>query len=152
MGKKIITSNTRSKSKPLLKALSDFILKKRSGKRHQSAHLITGKQGEKVAANYLKKNGYKIVDRNYHCKFGEIDIIALEGDILTFIEIKTRGSREYIPPEFTVTKHKQSKIKRSASHYLGRHNIENRDCRFDIVAITMEKGKKDIVLYKNAFS
>ena len=77
MGKKIITSNTRSKSKPLLKTLSDFILKKRHSNRHQSAHLITGKHGEKIAANYLKKNGYKIVDRNYHCKFGEIDIIAL---------------------------------------------------------------------------
>ena len=152
MGKKIITSYTRSKSKPLLKTLGDFILKKSSGNRRQSAHLITGKQGEKVAANYLKKNGYKIVDRNYHCKFGEIDIIALEGDLLTFIEIKTRSSREHIPPEFTVTKHKQSKIKRSALHYLGKHGIENRDCRFDIVAITLEKGKKDIVLYKNAFS
>jgi|TARA_B100000959_G_scaffold183119_1_gene191430 putative endonuclease len=152
MGKKIITSNTSSKSKPLLKTLSDFILKKRIGRAHQSAHLTTGKQGEKVAANYLKKNGYKILDRNYHCKFGEIDIIALEGDILTFIEIKTRSSREHIPPEFAVTKHKQSKIKRSACHYLGKHCIENRDCRFDIVAITMEKGKKDIVLYKNAFS
>jgi len=80
--------------------------------------LITGKKGVKIAANYLIKNGYKIVDRNYHCKFGEIGIIALEGDILTFIEIKTRSSREYIPSEFAVTKHKQSKIKRSAAHYL----------------------------------
>lgn len=152
MGKKIITSNTRSKSKSLLKTLSDFILQKRRSKRHQSAHLITGKQGEKIAANYLKKNGYKIVERNYHCKFGEIDIIALNKDILSFIEIKTRSSREHIPPEFAVTKHKQDKIKRSAALYLGKHGIENRDCRFDIVAITLEKGKKDIVLYKNAFS
>ena len=140
MGKKIITSNTRSKSKPLLRTLSDFILKKRHSNRHQSAHLITGKHGEKIAANYLKKNGYKIVDRNYHCKFGEIDIIALEGNILTFIEIKTWSSREYIPPEFAVIKHKHSKIKRRAAHYLGKHGIENRDCRFDIVAITREKG------------
>ena len=152
MGKKIITSNTKSKSKPLLKALSDFILKKSRSKRRQSAHLITGKQGEKIAANYLKKNGYKIVERNYHCKFGEIDIIALNRDILSFIEIKTRSSREHIPPELTVTKHKQDKIKRSAAHYLGKHGIENRYCRFDIVAITLEKGGKDIVLYKNAFS
>ena len=152
MGKKIITSSSSSKSKSILKTLGDFITKKRISRGHQSAHLTTGKQGEKMAANYLKKNGYKIVEKNYHCKFGEIDIIALDGDILSFIEIKTRSTNEYVPPEFTVTKHKQSKIKRSAGHYLGRHGIENRDCRFDIVAITMGKGKKDVILYKDAFS
>lgn len=128
-----------------------FLVPKKGNNVRRSNHLLKGKQGENIAANYLKKKGYKIVERNYHCKFGEIDIIALDGEILTFIEIKTRNSREHIPPEFTVTKHKQSKIKRTATHYLGKHGIENRDCRFDIVAITMEKGKKDIVLYKNAF-
>ncbi|MDP6625328.1 MAG: YraN family protein [Nitrospinota bacterium] len=152
MGKKIITSSSSSKSKSILKTLGDFIIKKRMSRGHQNTHLITGKQGEKMAANYLKKNGYKIVEKNYHCKFGEIDVIAMDGDVLSFIEIKTRSSKEYVPPEFTVTKHKQSKIKRSACHYLGRHGIENRDCRFDIVAITMEKGKKDVILYKDAFS
>ena len=152
MGKKIITSSIKLKSKPLLKTLSDFISKKRDSRSLQNPNLMKVKQGEKMAANYLKKKGYKIVDRNYHCKFGEIDIIGLDGDTLTFIEIKTRSSREFAPPEFAVTKHKQKKIKRSATHYLGRHGIENRDCRFDIVAIILKKGKKEIVLYKNAFS
>ncbi|MDP7350359.1 MAG: YraN family protein [Nitrospinota bacterium] len=68
----------------------------------------------------------------------------MKGDILTFIEIKTRSSREYIPSEFAVTKNKQSKTKRSAAHYLGKHGIENRDCRFDIVAITREKGHSSL--------
>tara|TARA_B100002003_G_scaffold93311_1_gene87043 strand:- start:305 stop:799 length:495 start_codon:yes stop_codon:yes gene_type:complete len=67
-----------------------------------------------------------------------------EGDILTFIEIKTRSSREYIPSEFAVTKHKQSKIKRSAAHYLGKHGIENRDCRFNITSIAMGKGHSSL--------
>lgn len=151
MGKKSITSNTGSKNSPFLKTLKDFILKKRKSGQ-QSPHLITGQEGEKIAANYLKKMRYKIVERNYHCKYGEIDIIALDGEVLAFVEIKTRSSNRHGPPEFAVTKHKQSKIKKSASHYLGKHRIEERDCRFDIVAITMEKGSKDIVLYKNAFS
>lgn len=128
-----------------------LVPKKGNSIRRQPDHLIKGHQGENIAANYLKKNGYKIVERNYHCKFGEIDIIAMDGEILTFIEIKTRSSKDHIPPEFTVTKHKQSRIKKSALHFMGRHGIEKRDCRFDIVAITAGKGKRDVVLYKNAF-
>lgn len=115
------------------------------------ANLIKGKQGENATASYLKKRGYKIVERNYRCKFGEIDIIALDGDILSFIEVKTRSSREHIPPEFTVTPNKQKKIKNSAVCYLGKHGIENRDCRFDIAAVTTGKGGETITLYKNAF-
>lgn len=117
----------------------------------QQSHLLKGREGENMAANYLKKIGYKIVEKNYHCKFGEVDIIALDKEILTFIEIKTRSSRKHIPPEFTVTKRKQGKIKKTAEHYIGKHRITSRDCRFDIVAITMEKDANTINLYKNAF-
>lgn len=114
-------------------------------------NLLKGKQGENAAASYLKKHGYKIVEKNYRCKFGEIDIIALDGDILSFIEVKTRSSREHIPPEFTVTPNKQKKIKKCAVCYLGKHGIENRDCRFDIAAVTTGERGKTIRLYKNAF-
>ncbi len=154
MEKKSTTFNTRSKNRPLLKTLIDFILKNKKSSDHhnESAHLTRGKQGENLAAKYLKKHKYKIVERNYRCKLGEIDIVALDGNVLSFIEVKTRSSSEVIPPEFTVTKHKQSKIKKSAAHYLGKHGIEKRDCRFDIVAITMEGKKNSVTLYKNAFS
>ncbi len=151
MKNKSITSNIKSKNKSFLKRLFDYIFKNRNNRTLPKENLIKGKLGENTAAKYLKKNGYKIVERNYRCKFGEIDIIALDGDILAFIEIKTRSSRKHIPPEFTVTRNKQNKIKRSASCYLGRHGIEDRDCRFDIAAITIGKGGKSITLYKNAF-
>ncbi len=148
---KFITSNIRLKNKTLIESLRNFFTTSKGNKLHQNGNRNKGKYGENIAAKYLKTHGYKIVERNYYCKFGEIDVIALNEDMLVFIEIKTRSSRKTIPPEFTVTKPKQNKIKKTARHYIGKHNILNRDCRFDIVAITMEKGKHTVILYKNAF-
>ena len=148
---KFITSNIRLKNKTLIESLRKFFTTSKGNRLHLNGNCNKGKYGENIAAKYLKTHGYKIVERNYYCKFGEIDIIALNKDMLVFVEVKTRSSRKTIPPEFTVTKYKQNKIKKTARNYIGKHSILNRDCRFDIVAITLENGEPSVILYKNAF-
>lgn len=111
-----------------------------------------GKKGETLALKYLKRHGYKILEQNYRSQFGEIDIIAKDKDVLAFIEVKTRKSSECGMPQESVDIHKQKQIAKVALYYLAKMNIEEIDCRFDIVAITYLLGQKPkIELIKNAF-
>lgn len=115
--------------------------------------LELGKYGETLAINYLKKNGYKVVGKNYRSPFGEIDIIALDKDILVFIEVKTKKSNRFIPPELSVNKKKQGKIIKGALHYIQRRGESFDQYRFDVIAINTseENGEREIKLYKDAF-
>ncbi len=113
-----------------------------------------GSKGEKEAAAFLKKSGYKILKMNYTCKLGEIDIVALEKQTLVFVEVKVRHSDIYGAPEFAVTAHKQRQIIKVAEIYLSRNRITNTDCRFDVVAISYHQkdgGVHEINLLKDAF-
>lgn len=97
-----------------------------------------GKQGEELAAGYLAAKGYRIVTRNYRYRRNEIDIIALDGKTICFIEVKTRGSLDKGHPLEAVTSQKQKEIIKAAKAYL--LSVENRepDCRFDVIAILAE--------------
>jgi len=105
-----------------------------------------GKEGEELAVKLLKKQKYKIIERNYACPFGEIDIIAKAGDTLAFVEVKARGSLRYGSPQAAVDWRKQAKICKTALYYIVQKKIENMSIRFDVVAIGPE-----IELIKNAF-
>lgn len=97
---------------------------------------------------YLKENNYIILETNFYCYFGEIDIIARNNGYLVFIEVKYRKSRSMGLPEEAVTYSKQRRIYKSAEYFLYKNRISmNIPCRFDVVAIM----NKEIVLYKNAF-
>lgn len=102
-----------------------------------------GRQGEQLAADYLAAKGYRIVLRNFRYRRNEIDIIALNGRTLCFIEVKTRGSLEKGHPVESVTPQKQKEIIKAAKAYLLR--LENRepDCRFDVIAILAESMTGD---------
>jgi putative endonuclease len=113
--------------------------------------IITGKKGETIAASFLKKNGYRIMEKNYRCALGEIDIIAREKDELVFIEVKTRSSIELGYPEQAVGINKQKKMSQLALWYLEEKNVTNFRARFDVVAITMSDDGEEIKLIKNAF-
>ncbi len=93
------------------------------------------KKGEALAGKILKKSGYKILKRNYVSKFGEIDIVAYDRGTICFVEVKTRQSDSYGPPELAVTKEKRKRIVRTALNYLAINHIEDTDCRFDVVSI-----------------
>ena len=95
---------------------------------------MLGKKGENVAAHYLKKKGYKIVDKNFTTPFGEIDIIAWDGATLVFIEVKTRKSARYGHPFESVTRQKIKKISKVALYYLKRFKTIPR-ARFDVLDI-----------------
>lgn len=118
---------------------------KRVNKRAQGAI------GENLAAEFLEKKGYLILQRNYRFERGEIDLIAKDGDELVFVEVKARTSKAFGSPEEAVTSEKQKQIRTVAEGYLFENGIEDQRCRFDVVAIRYEKGKPNITLLRNAF-
>jgi len=107
-----------------------------------------GRAGEVKAAEFIKSKGYKILKTNYKTALGEIDIIALDGDVLVFIEVKTRSSDEYGAPSEAVNLKKQEKYYKTATYYLQREKKLNSLCRFDVIEI--ENGQINHIL--DAFS
>jgi putative endonuclease len=96
---------------------------------------LVGGAAERRAARFLKRRAYRIVDRNIICgRLGELDIVALDGDVLVFVEVRYRGSKAFGSAAATVGPIKQRKLARAAQHYLGRNRHEG-PVRFDIVAI-----------------
>lgn len=99
-----------------------------------------GKEGEEIAAKYLQEDGYKIIERNFLCKRGEIDIIALKYEQIVFIEVKTRTSIKYGLPSEAVTKEKLKHLYRAAEYYLVTRNLYNKiDTRIDVIEVYKNK-------------
>jgi putative endonuclease len=110
-----------------------------------------GQFGENVACDYLENNGYKILERNFRSVIGEIDIIAKDGEVLVFIEVKTKSNFDFGLPQEMVTNKKQHKLIKVAYSYLKEKSLENIPWRIDVVAITKDKdGRNSIELIKNA--
>ncbi len=100
-----------------------------------------GTRGEALVANYLRERGYQLLAAGYHCRFGEIDLIALEGDILCFVEVKTRTNIDMALPREYVTKGKQVKLKKTALFYLMENpQYQDAPCRFDVAEVYAERG------------
>lgn len=115
-----------------------------------------GAKGEELAVRYLKKRGYRIVERNYRTRLGEIDIIAEQGDDLVFIEVKTRSDTLFGSAFESVTKQKQKQLSKVALEYISKEDCHNRPARFDVVAIELQKGSKmfkdaSVEVLQNAF-
>lgn len=115
------------------------------------SHIELGEIGEDLAVAHLRKLRYKILERNFRCKFGEIDIVALDGKSLVFIEVKARSTGEFGSPLTGVTPRKQRQLVKVALAYLQKHRLFNRQARFDVVAVEMDSGKKTINVIRNAF-
>ena len=113
-----------------------------------------GSRGEDYACRYLLGQGYAIVQRNFRCRMGEIDIIASKNNILCFIEVKTRASVRYGRPVEAVTKAKQQKIYRCAEYYLQTQGISQSMpvLSFDVIEIITESGRvKEFRHYPHCF-
>ncbi len=110
-----------------------------------------GDIGELLAAKYLKKHGYKILETNYRCTLGEIDIIAKHKRVLAFVEVKTRGSDSFGHPKTAVTRQKQRKISMVALEYLKRTRQSGVKARFDVVAVHALGDNPRIEIIQNAF-
>jgi putative endonuclease len=94
-----------------------------------------GRSGEEAAVAYLQKKKFKVVSRGFRFQRGEIDIIAYDGDVLVFVEVKTRRSPDFGPPEESVTPLKQRQIRRLAEAYLMLNGLGDVPCRFDILSL-----------------
>lgn len=107
----------------------------------------TGAKYERLAGKYLEGMGYRILDYNFRCRCGEIDIIAEEGEYLVFCEVKYRADDASGSPLEAVTFEKRRRISRTAMYYIAKNHCENMPCRFDVVGIQGDR----IAVIRQAF-
>ena len=117
----------------------------------QTKKQVLGREGEEIAENYLKKKGYRLVERNYRCPLGELDLIALDRRVIVFVEVKTRGDESYGPPLESVHPRKQRKMIKTALFFLSVHKLHNREARFDVVGISFAGQEPVVEHIENAF-
>lgn len=129
---------------------------KQTGKRENRSYV--GRQGEIAACQFLERQGYQILETNYRCKKGEIDLIARDGAYLVFCEVKFRRSKKSGSSLEAVDMRKQKILSECALYYLMEHGLSETACRFDVVGIDAEKQKArtdpgyfKVTVIKNAF-
>ena len=110
-----------------------------------------GKRGEEVAAAHLRKNGYKIIERNFRTRTGEIDIIAKHKGRIVFVEVKTRRSGRYGDPKLAITAQKQRRISMVALEYLKKNHSLQTPARFDVVTVQSAEAGETVDIISNAF-
>lgn len=114
-------------------------------------HLF-GQEGEATAARYLRRKGYRIVAKNFRSSLGELDLVAEDGSVLVFVEVKARRTQEFGGAVHAVHPQKQKKLIRLAAQYLARHHLADRCCRFDVVLLQgADKAAPQIEHIQNAF-
>ena len=132
------------------------LLSKNSYNKEKKTAVSIGALGEEAAALALRKNGYKIIERNYHSKMGEIDIIAMDGEYTCFVEVRLRKTNDFGSPADTINEAKRRKIIKTAQQYAAQNGIYDTPMRFDVVLINADANKhkidsKQIEIIKDAF-
>ena len=112
---------------------------------------LLGKEGEEAVANWLKKNKFKILEKNYHKRCGEIDIVAMKNDLVVFVEVKTRKSKHF-PLSDLIVHSKQQKIILTAKSFVLQNNLSNKILRFDVALVEKKDCSWDISYIPNAFT
>lgn len=107
-----------------------------------TSRIRLGKWGEGVAGRFLQEKGYVLLETNYRCRWGEVDIVAQEGDELVFVEVRTRRGVQYGTPEESVTAAKARRLVATAQEYLQEHNQDNAGWRIDLVAIKLDGDRR----------
>ncbi|RMH15344.1 MAG: YraN family protein [Acidobacteria bacterium] len=118
--------------------------------RHQPHTRAQGRVGEEEAVLWLRRQGYRIVDRNVATKAGEIDLVAEEGETLCFVEVKARANRAYGPAIAAISRRKMRRLSRAAALYLARRPAD-RPCRFDVLAMDLSDDGWAFQLVRDAF-
>jgi putative endonuclease len=119
---------------------------------HKSGNSSLGEMGESIAATFLKGAGFSIVERNFRCVCGELDIVARDGRTIVFVEVKCRNNQNYGPPQLAVTPFKQRQISKAALVWLSKRRLYDAEARFDVVAIVLhESDLPEIEHIRNAF-
>ena len=110
---------------------------------------LLGRRGENLAAGHLRKNGYRILERNFNTRFGEIDLVARDGETFVFIEVKTRRSLRCGSPGESITRRKSLHWRKAAQIYLLRNNLADVPVRFDFVGIDLSSGRPEISIVRD---
>jgi putative endonuclease len=110
-----------------------------------------GKQGEELAERFLRARHYVVVERNYRCSYGEIDLVMQDGETLVFVEVRSHTGSTFGDPLESITLRKQRQIAKAASHYVLRHKIENRPLRFDVIGVQWDNGASRVTHVPGAF-
>jgi len=110
-------------------------------------HLLAGRKGERLACRHLLRQGFDILARRHRTRSGELDIVAFEGDVLVFIEVKTRRTRQFGEPWEFVDWRKQQILRRAAEEFIADYDLGQYAYRFDIVSVV----GKEVTLLRNAF-
>ncbi len=111
-----------------------------------------GRFGERIACRYLMTLGFDILARRYNASRGELDLVAFEGSVLVFVEVKTRASREFGDPWVFVDWEKQQSLRLAADEFIARHDLGQYTYRFDVIAVIAPGSREqEVALYRNAF-
>jgi putative endonuclease len=112
-----------------------------------------GSRSERAAAQFLRQLGYRILLHNYSCPYGELDLIALDGQCVVFVEVRSTGQDDTTRPAASVDAAKQKRLTNLALHFLQQHRLLNHSARFDVLAMSWPDGQRrpTIVHYPNAF-
>jgi putative endonuclease len=110
-----------------------------------------GKQAEDLACRELVSKGYQILQRRFRTQFGEIDIVARDGETLVFVEVRARSGEDYGSAEDSITSRKIWKMTRMAQAYLMVQDLDDVDCRFDVVTVDWSGPEPVLTLYRSAF-
>jgi putative endonuclease len=112
---------------------------------------VLGREGERVAERYLVKKGYRVVERNYRCRGGEVDLIVLDQRVVVFVEVKTRTKHGFGSPLEAVEPRKQRRMILAAQLFLLEKKLHGRDARFDVVGISWPGVQPVVEHVQNAF-
>jgi putative endonuclease len=134
-----------------LRAILQRLLELVRPRRRMKGTRGVGQEWERLAEKHLKNAGYRILDRNFVSRVGEIDFVARDGTTLCFIEVKGRHGTGFGRPEEAVTAEKQRRIFRAAEAYLQSRRPERSACRFDVVSILEEGGEFRLEILRGAF-
>jgi putative endonuclease len=112
---------------------------------------LLGQEGERIAERFLLKKGYQLVQRNYRCALGELDLVVLDRRVVVFVEVKTRTGQGFGTPFEAVEFRKQRKMIQAAQCFLAQNGLQQRDARFDVVGISWPGSEPRVEHIENAF-
>lgn len=104
-----------------------------------------GREGERLAREWLTRRGLEILDANWRCRLGELDIVARDGDVLVFVEVKTRSSTAFGHPAEAVTERKVARLRRLAGAWVEAHDVHAAGMRIDVVAILHRRNERPLI-------
>jgi putative endonuclease len=112
-----------------------------------------GSRAERAAARFLRRQGYRILARNFRCPLGELDLVALDGTTIVIVEVRSTGDDDPAVPAGSVREEKQHRLSRLALFYLQKHRLLDRPARFDVLALAWPEGRREPVIthHRSAF-